>query len=478
MRTQRFRSALWVVFVSALVLASGGLSIGRQLGPAASMPFYLLLTIFVAWRVGLVASILVSLCATLGLDFFFTEPRFTLRVASGQDVFALVSFAAVSLFISHLSSVLRAHAERLRVAEEEQRALYELSRSALLLDWKASVTAQLCSLVLDRFRLAGVALLDDRENDFAFAGDAGGAAETLRAALRATQSYDLPVRSERIRVLRSGVRPVGAVLFHGSFDKLTADAVATLIATHLERVRALTAEVSAESQAISERLRTAVLDGLAHAVKTPLTTIMVSSSGMREIGALSPLQAELAEVIEGQATYLAALTDKLLRTAKLESGDLLFHPQSVDLSVLVEHALASLRVQYDVERVRVPAGEVALTLQADPELLEMALVQLFENALKYSPDGTTIRLNITATPDSYDLAVHNEGSFLSERERGLIFERYYRSPAMEHRASGTGVGLSVAKRAIEAHGGQIRVESDPVKGTTFHLYLPLPRESQ
>ena len=472
MKARSVRSVLWVLLLSAVVLASGTITAGHAIGPAASMPFYLLITIYAAWRIGLTASIAVSLCATLGLDFFFTEPRYTLRVTSGQDIFALVSFAAVSLLVSHLSNLIHINAEGLRVAEEEQRALYDLSRSALLLDWRASVPTQLCSIVLDRCKLAGVALLDLRDNELVYAGDGADAAEALHAALQAAQGSDRLDRPERIRLLRSGVRPIGAVLFRGSIDTFMADGIATLLATHLERVKALTAEVSAQSQAISERLRTAVLDGLAHSVKTPLTTIMVSSSGIREIGNLSSLQTELAEVIEGQALYLATLTDKLLRTSKLESSTVLFHRRAVDLRVLADHALGSLRSEYDVERVHTNLGEVATTLEADPELLEMALVQLLENALKYSPDGSTIRLQVTSSPDGLDLAVHNKGTFIQERERGLIFERFYRSPTIEHRASGTGVGLSVAKRAIEAHGGQIRVESDPQQGTTFLIHLP------
>ncbi len=469
----RFASSVfWVAALCAIVLASGRLTVGRQIGPAASIPLYLLITILVAWRVGFAASVAVNLCATLGLDYFFTEPRFTLRVNSGQDIFALISFAAVSLLVSHLSSLIRANAESLHRAEEQQRSLYALSRSALLLDWKASVPTQICHLVLDQLKLSGVALLDQNGQDFAYAGDGANALDTLEATSRSATSYDLPSRSERIRLLRFGVRTRGVVLFRGRIEPLMADAIATLIATHLERVRALSAEVSAESQAISERLRTAVLDGLAHAVKTPLTTIIVSSSGMREVGDLSPLQSELADVIEGQVHYLATLTDKLLRTSKLDTGGLLIHPIPLDLHVMVEHALAALRSEYDVGRVVVKLEDGATHLSADPELLELALVQLLENALKYSPDGTRVELQSRASLPGFDLSIHNEGSVISSREQKLIFERYYRSPTTEHRASGTGLGLSVAKRAVEAHGGLIRVESSAEKGTTFVVHLP------
>ena len=102
----------------------------------------------------------------------------------------------------------------------------------------------------------------------------------------------------------------------------------------------------------------------------------------------------------------------------------------------------------------------------------MALVQVLENALKYSPDGTRVTLQSRSSAKELTISIHNEGPPIPEREQSLIFERYFRSPSIEHRASGTGVGLSVAKRAIEAHGGQIRVESNLAHGTTFTVRLP------
>ncbi len=477
MRTFSIKSVLWSMAASILILVSGAITAGHEIGPAASIPLYLLITMIVALRAGFGASIAVAICATFGLDFFFTDPRFTLSVTSGQDLFALVTFAGVSLLVSHLSHRIRSNSDKLHRAEEQQRALYELSRSALLIDWKTSVSTQVCALVHEKFRLLGVALWDEREESFAYAGDAASASQTLQASLRAVRNYDLPAKAETIRLLRFGVRPVGAVLFRGPLDPLIADAVATLIATHMERIKALKAEVLAESQVVSEQLRTTVLDGLAHAVKTPLTTIILSSSGLRELGALSDLQAELAQVIENQASYLASLTDKLLRTSKLESREALILPRPVEFRALFESAIAELRVEHDTDRVKASFPSETPMLDADPDLLRMALVQVLENGLKYSPDGSDLKVRLTADQDTLELSVHNEGTFIPVRERALIFERYFRSPSTQHGAPGTGIGLSVARRAIEAHGGCIRVQSDADTGTTFQISLPYSGET-
>ena len=472
MKQLPFKSMAWTLGGSVIVLAAGFLSLARTFEPSVTIPLYLLLTVIIAWRAGFGAAIIVAICATLGLDFFFTEPRFSFAVTSRQDVFSLLIFAAVSLLISHLSRRIRANADRLRHSEAEQRALYELSRSALLLDWKASVDEQLCFLIQERMQLEGVALWDERETAFTSSGDTAHAEDRLKAAFRAERSYDLPNHLESVRMLRFGVRSVGAILFRGNIDQLTADSIATLVATHLERIRAMKAEVAAESQSVSERLRTAVLDGLAHAVKTPLTTIIASSSGLREVGSLSALQNELARAIEEQATYLADLTDRLLRTAKLENTEVLLKAQPTHLADLIHAAMEELRTAYDTSRIHVK-GVTDIDVCVDPELLRMILVQVIENALKYSVDATAVTMCVAVEGKLLTLSIHNEGSYVPAAERELIFQRYYRTESMQHRAPGTGVGLSVAKQAVEAHGGRIWLESDQDSGTTFHITLPI-----
>ena len=472
MKNVLLKPIAWATGGCLLVLASGILSLYDALEPAVSIPLYMLLTVVVAWRAGFSAAIAVALCATLGLDFFFTLPHFSFTVSSRQDIFSLVAFAVVSLLISHLSQRIRAKANQLHSSEAQQRALYELSRSALLIDWKMSVERQLITLVQDKLQLDGVALWDGRDASFTSVGDAAYAVDRLQAAFRAERNYDLPNSKETLRILRFGVRPVGAMLFRGDVEQLMADAVATLIATHLERIRALKAEVSAESQAASERLRTAVLDGLAHAVKTPLTTIVVCSSGLREIGSLTPLQDELSQVIENQASYLSELTDQLLRTAKLENREMLLHPRTTHLQDSLDGATRELRTLYDTTRLQV-TGNANCEVRLDPDLFRMILVQLIENGLKYSTDATKVEVLLEVNDSTLSVSVHNYGSYIPSAEQSLVFERYYRTTAMQHRAPGTGLGLSVAKHAVEAHGGRIWVDSHKDSGTTFHFIVPI-----
>lgn len=472
MKRQTIRSVGWATTASFAVLAFGALSFRHQVEFGASGPLYLLLILLVSWRAGFRASIPVVLSATLGLDYFYTEPRLTLRMASPTDVFAVTSFLSVAILVSHLSHRVRLHAEQTKREELKHRMLYELSRSVILIDWKADVGEQLCELIQTRCRLRAVALWNNRESRFSCAGDGALFKENLEASYRAASDYDLPSRAEHIRMLRFGTRNVGSIALRGELDALMADSIATLVATNLERIRALNAEVSAESQALSEQLRTTVLDGLAHAVKTPLTTILLSASGLREAGSLTALQARFAETIETQSAYLADLTTQLLRTAKLDDAAAVLMRDTIDLETLLEDALDELSPHHDVKRVHVTFPSNAIVIDADVSLVRMAMMQVLENALKYSPSGSRVRVCLSCDDADASISVHNEGTFVPMEERARIFERYYRSPSTEHRASGTGVGLSVTKRAVEAHGGHVRVASSIHEGTTFVMTLP------
>jgi two-component system, OmpR family, sensor histidine kinase KdpD len=473
----RARSVLATFAACALMVILGVINLRHELGLATAIPLYMLVVLLIAWRMNFLTAAIVSICATLCLDFFFTPPLLTLRVASPSNVLAIVSFGCVSLLVNRLSLRVSRTDLALQRHDEQQRALYELSQGMLLLDWRDSVGMHLCMLVQECFFLDGAGLLEADEGRFAWTGDAEASSEPLRASLLADHDLDLEDRQEAIRVLRSGTRPIGAVLLRGKLiDPLTASAIGTLLSSALERARALKAEVVAESEKLSEQLRSAVLDGLAHAVKTPLTTISVSSAGLAEIGGLTPIQRDLVNLIEGQAARLSSLTGKLLRTSRLDVGEMKLNRRPLDLRTLLQLATDDLGAEFDAERLQANFEE-GLTIEGDRDLLSMALAQILENALKYSPAGSAIVLSGKAGYRSVILSIHNDGSYIPVEERALIFRRFYRSHDVEHRAPGTGIGLSVALRAVEAHGGELWVESERDTGTTFYISLPARGEA-
>ena len=115
------------------------------------------------------------------------------------------------------------------------------------------------------------------------------------------------------------------------------------------------------------------------------------------------------------------------------------------------------------------------TVSVDAELFVLALKQLVDNAAKYSPEDSPIRIAVEASADWAWIRVHNQGAGLTERERTMVFERFYRSPATSGKVAGTGIGLSIAQDIVKAHGGYLDVESGPGMGTEFSIRLPLAK---
>jgi two-component system sensor histidine kinase KdpD len=254
--------------------------------------------------------------------------------------------------------------------------------------------------------------------------------------------------------------------------RLTIVSIASLAAIALERARSFEKESGAEAGRQTEQLRTAVLDALAHSVKTPLTAIRTASSGLLEAGRLSTDDVELAALIDEQAEHLNRLTSELLQMARIDAAEVMVRRERLGVHSLVEDVLTRYREQLQGRHVRVTDQATELEVYGDRKILAAALEQFLDNAAKYSAPGSPI--SVTADEDLGEIVigVHNEGQAIAPADRERIFDRFYRAEGSRHRASGTGLGLSIARKAAEAHGGRTWVVSEEGTGTTFFLALP------
>jgi two-component system, OmpR family, sensor histidine kinase KdpD len=437
----------------------------------------LVLVMLVAFRWGFTEAAFASIAAVVCLDFFYMPPIFSLYERDPQDWISSAIFAMVALLVSHYADRLRRQAIDTRNERIRLERLYLTSRDIIMMDRRQEVGAQLTSLIEDIFKVDAVALWDARELKMDKAGREIIPDEEVRSIYFHEISENDAASCKFKRVLRLGVRPVGALYIaasvHGSYlDSRSVDAIASLSALALERAHSFIAESNAAAAKRSEQLRSTVLDGLAHAFKTPLATILTASSGLLEIPQLEPSERELASLIEEEAERLTNLTNKVLQTAELNEGRLEVDDEKIDLDQLLQqceewfvHTLADhplhLAEEASVDHV-----------WADSHLLQMALFQLLDNASKYARPASPITLRIESTDVEIVFSVHNEGSYIAPQERLRIFERFYRSPEAQFKASGTGIGLSVTKRIADAHRGRVWVESGPATDTTFFLTLP------
>jgi two-component system sensor histidine kinase KdpD len=190
------------------------------------------------------------------------------------------------------------------------------------------------------------------------------------------------------------------------------------------------------------------------------------------MGTLSGTERKLVTLIDQHAGHLNELTTRLLRTAKLDNAHLKVRRERIDLPQLLEDSIEASSQEFGAHLQYIRPAMQPSTVWADRQLLKMALFQLFDNAAKYGRPGSPITIDVQEEPAETIIRVRNEGSFIPPEERERIFNRFYRSPGSDRKASGTGIGLSVVKRVTEAHHGRVWVDSDRQGGTTFFLTLP------
>jgi two-component system sensor histidine kinase KdpD len=435
---------------------------------------YLLIVVAVASRFGFWQASFTSVLAVLLLDYYFEPPLFSLEVENPGIFVALVTFEVTALTISRLHGRERRRAKEAAVHRAEMEQLYELSRSSLLLDLREAPGPQLAVLIHRIFGVRAVALFDanlsrqDRMGNW----DAGEEDLARECYLRDTPQDDASTQTWQ-RVLRAGPGPVGALVVRGKMNPLVTDALAALAAIAIDRHLWFEKEERAETAKKGEQLRATVMDALAHELKTPLTAVQTASSGLLELGGLTESQRDLVTLIDGEAVRLNTLCTRLLKAAKLEAGQVGLKTDDVKVLDLVSEVLASHPAEPERNSIQVAVEDPSLTVRADRGLIEMILAQYIDNALKYSTAGTPIAIAARASQSDVLFSVHNFGSTIRIEDRERIFERFYRSPGLKDAPPGTGIGLSVARKAAEAHHGHVWVISDDNEGTTFFFSLPI-----
>ena len=471
-----------IAIIPVVPLLTGAIYLSQGKALTAGL-IELVLVMLVAFRWGFLEAAVASVLAVACLDYFYMAPIFSLYERDPQDWLSSGLFVIIALTAGHFADRIKQKAIRTESERTRLEKLYLTSRDILMLDRRDEVGTQLTRLIADTFQVHAVALWDARELRMDKAGTGSIPDDEVRATYFHELSENDLVSCKFKRVLRLGIRPVGAIYIAGhsdqsSLDPRSVDAIASLSAIALERAHSFAAESNAEAAKRSEQLRSTVLDGLAHAFKTPLATIQSASSGLLEINSLDYPERELVSLIDEQTTRLAKLTNQVLRTAELDQRQLEVDYERIGLDRLFRFCRTEAADALTDHPLRMIDETSDNDVWADNRLLEMALLQLLDNASKYATPGSPITLRVTSTDTEVVFNVQNEGSFVAPEERLRIFQRFYRSPGSQHKAPGTGIGLSVAKRIAEAHTGRVWVESDSESSTTFSFELPrIPKEA-
>jgi two-component system, OmpR family, sensor histidine kinase KdpD len=444
---------------------------------ATTAGFALLITILlIAASWGMAESLLAAMAASLCYDYFFLPPM-GWGIAEPENWVALAAFLLSSFVVSNLSNRARRRTAEARAGQIEMERLYALSRAIMLMNGNTPIGDQLASELVRICDVPGVTIYDRAADGMFVAGDmdldeVGG--RLKEAAIGGSQFQD-----DRSRTLFApislGHQIEGSVAIQGGELSDTAvQALLNLIAITLENARSRDIATRAQAARQSEEFKSTLLDGLAHEFKTPLTSIRAATTALLGASVSKEQQRqELLTIVDQEAERLNRLVSEATHVARIEAGKIQLNRSWQSVSKLVSVVLAETELQRDGRRVNVSVAADLPRAWIDSDLIKLAVRQLIDNALKYSPRRSAIDVSANLTDNQFAIRVRNEGEPLSEPERSRIFDKFYRGQNVRHQVAGTGMGLSVAREILLAHGGDVYLNQSSHRITEFVVTIPL-----
>jgi two-component system, OmpR family, sensor histidine kinase KdpD len=429
-------------------------------------------------RWGLAEATVASVCALLGLNYFFLPPVGTLTIEDPQNWIALAAFMATAITASQLSERARRRAAEAEERRRDVERLYALVQGVMLGGSPRSTVRELLDRVVRIFGVHDAAYCARNADDVVRAGSGKEQPSThdVKVASELERPSCNPEAGVALAPVRMGARPLGGLALRGAPPSPeVVRAIADLIAISIERARALEEVSHAEAERQSETLKSALLDALAHDIKTPLTSIKAAATGLLA-APRNGADLELLTIINEETDRLVQLAAEVVAMARIEAGKLHLERRAVAVDEIVSGALADLHPAWKGRPCQIEVPEYLPPVDADPEFAQQVVKQLVDNALKYSPEATPIRVSARLDGARIVIGVADRGPGIDETETGRIFDKFYRGRSHRFSVKGTGMGLSIAKGIVEAHGGGIWVESEPGQGSAFYISLPVHPE--
>jgi two-component system sensor histidine kinase KdpD len=437
---------------------------------------FLLVILAVATWGSLAEAVLASFAAMLSFNYFFLPPVGTFTITDPQNWVALTAFLVTAVTASNLSATAKRRAVEASERRAEMERLYNLSRALMMAEpSEAAVARHLARQVAAIFELPAVAVFDRRTGEVERAGPEDLPLAEARLRDVAVQNTELDEKGVTVLPIRLGGGPIGSIgIFTGSVSDAALHAISNLAAISLERARTLELASRAEVARQSQELKSALLDAVAHEFKTPLTSVKAAASALLS-GLADPTTTELLTVISEEADRMTTMVSEAIDMARIEAGELRISQEPLSPSELLAAVVRKVEPGLDGRRIEVSAAGPLPPVSADPAMFHTVLLQLLDNAFKYSPPGSPVVVAAEAAPDSVVFSVRDRGPGISEEERERVFEKFYRCARDRQRLPGTGMGLTIAREIVQAHGGRIWVESAP-DGSRFCFSLPLATE--
>jgi two-component system sensor histidine kinase KdpD len=452
---------------------------------------YLLGIVAVATRHGRGPSAAASVLSVAAFDFFFVHPYLDFAVSDVRFALSFGVMLVVGLVISNLTIRIRAQAEAARQRERRTAALYALSRELASTRGITELVGVVVRHVAEVFRADVMVLLPDADGRLAphaatpdlrpditelavakWVHDHRQPAGLTTATLPGARALYLPLVAPRGAIGVLGVRPVHTRDLKSPEQRRHLEAFANQAALALDRTRLASEAQAAEVRLETEELRSALLSSVSHDLRTPLASITgaVSTVLDEDIRLAPEKRRELLESARAEAERLNRLVQNLLDITRLQAGALALRREWHSMEEVVGAALTHLRARTAGRAVNVRVPPDLPLVEMDVVLIEQVLINLLDNALKYTPPGSPITLRVTATDRSVTVEVADRGPGLPRDTEDKVFQKFYR--ALPGTSRGAGLGLAICKAVVEAHSGRIWAHNLPEGGVAFLFTLP------
>jgi two-component system sensor histidine kinase KdpD len=475
---------------------------------------FLLLTLLISGTWGRQVGLFEAVAANLALNFFFVEPLHTLAVQDPRNAFGLLVFLLVSVIGGSLLSNARAAAADARRRAAETQVLLDLSRTMIGQTEPADALRALCREVVAAFDAPGASVLSSVGGGWRVLASAGGddadrppdtrerlmvenaatsgavtrlghtglgttrrirvvhPAGTRRVAEMSTGTAFVPLRvgDRTLGVLRLD-GPIGETPFREQPERLLA-AFASEAALGVQRAELSQAAARADALKQADEMKSALMTSISHDLKTPLAGIKTAVTSLLDatVAWTAEDRAAFLDTIDSQADRLDRVISDILDLNRIEAGVIAPAPHVVDVRSLLEDVKDRTRLTTTGRGVTIDSPP-SVSIDADESLIAQALVNLIENAAKYSTPGAPIRLRALPAGAAIELTVEDDGPGIAQQDLPHVFERFYRATEQSRRVKGSGLGLAIVKGFVGLSGGTVRVESSPA-GTRFILNLP------
>jgi two-component system sensor histidine kinase KdpD len=452
---------------------------------------YLVLVVWAATLAGRAVSFYLAVIASFFFDYYFLEPLHSLGLSGVQSWLAMISFVLSCVIVSRVAERARRQTRQAEQRREDVERLYSLSQEMMLHEDAAGLIREIPRLVEHNFALHAV-LLYVRNEDQLYSSvpsipvpgaPAPFTPEEMRHALRAVSSAwepnsELPQGYTPMNLV-FGMNSVGTLAWKpATLSREVATSVAAQVAIAITRAHAIEASARLEAGRAADRLRAALIDSLTHELRTPLTAIRAAATTLIDGRGLDDdTRTELASIVDEESSRLDSLIGEAMEMAEIESDGIRVRPEPMHTGTFLEQAVEESHDQLVHHRVTIIVQQPDNPVWFDPHLLGRVLRHLLENAARYTPTNSRILLRSRRSPGKVEFAVEDDGPGIDPHDLPLIFEKFYRGKQRSVSTKGSGMGLSITRAIMAAHGGAIDVESTPGRGTIFRLWVPLVEKS-